>query len=359
MKGLLYLEDGSIFQGEGFGFPKTSVGELVFNTSMTGYQEILTDPSYAGQIINFTYPLIGNYGIAESENESKKIHAFGAIAKHICFHPSNYKSVDTIDQWLFHQKVPGLFEMDTRAITRKIRKFGSMKCVLSNEGISIAQAKKLCDQTTLTQDYMKTAGTKDMVHIRGNGPKVCILDLGIKSSILEELKKRECDLYLFPYKTTAEQLMSVKPDGLFLSNGPGNPQEADEAIREIQKLLSVLPIFGICMGHQLLAHAVGGSTYKMKYGHRGANHGVFDKDTGCSSITSQNHGFAVDPESILLTGMEISHINLNDRTMEGMRHRSLPIFSVQFHPEASPGPNDSSYLFDRFVTLMKGDKLYA
>lgn len=359
MEGLLYLEDGTVFLGKGFGFPKTSVGELVFNTSMTGYQEILTDPSYTGQIINFTYPLIGNYGITESENESNEIHAFGAIAKHICFEPSNYKSIDNIDQWLFNRKVPGLFEIDTRAVTRKIREFGAMKCVISNENISIADAKKLCEKSMLRQDYMKTVGTKEMIHIPGNGPKVSVLDFGVKTNILNELKKRDCDVYLFPYNSTAQQLLSVNPDGLFLTNGPGDPKEATEAVNEIRLLLHKIPIFGICMGHQILAQAVGGTTYKMKYGHRGGNHGVFDKDTGRSVITSQNHGFAVNAESILLTGMEITHINLNDRTVEGMKHQSLQVFSVQFHPEAAPGPNDSSYLFDRFLTLMKGGTLHA
>lgn len=359
MEGLLYLEDGTVFYGKGFGFPKTTVGELVFNTSMTGYQEILTDPSYAGQIINFTYPLIGNYGISKTENESNQIHAFGVIAKHICFTPSNYKSVDHIDQWLFNRKVPGLFEIDTRAITRKIREFGAMKCVISNEGISIAQAKKLCEETTLRQDYMKTVGTKEMIHIAGTGSKVSVLDFGIKANILKELKKRDCDIYQFPYNTTAKELMSIKPDGLFLTNGPGDPKEATEAVQEIRLLLPKLPIFGICMGHQILAQAMGGSTFKMKYGHRGGNHGVFDKDSGRCAITSQNHGFAVNAESILLTGMEITHINLNDRTVEGMKHQKWPIFSVQFHPEASPGPNDSTYLFDHFLSLMKGGSLHA
>lgn len=359
MEGLLYLEDGTLIHGKGFGFPKTAVGELVFNTSMTGYQEILTDPSYAGQIINFTYPLIGNYGIANTENESDQIHAFGVIAKHICFTPSNYKSVEDIDQWLFNRKVPGLFEIDTRAVTRKIREIGAMKCVISNEGISAADARKLCEETTLRQDYMKTVGTKKIVHMMGTGPKVSVLDFGIKTNILNELKKRDCDIYLFPYGTTAEELMSVNPNGLFLTNGPGDPSEAKEAIHEIKTLLADLPIFGICMGHQILAQAVGGSTYKMKYGHRGGNHGVFDKNTGRCVITSQNHGYAVNAESIFLTGMEITHINLNDRTVEGMKHQKLPIFSVQFHPEAAPGPNDSAYLFDHFLALMKGDTPHA
>lgn len=354
MEGLLYLEDGTVWKGKGFGFPKTTVGELVFNTSMTGYQEILTDPSYCGQIINFTYPLIGNYGINEAEMESSAIHAFGVIAKHISDTPSNYKCLKSIDQWLTEMEVPGLFDVDTRAITRSIRKSGTIKCVLSNQGIDIAEAKRLCAASGLRQDYMKTVGVKEMTHIPGDGPVVSVLDFGLKQNILREFIKRRCDLYVFPYHTSAETLLSVNPDGLFLTNGPGDPAEAQEATLEVRKLLDKLPIFGICMGHQIIAQAVGGKTFKMMYGHRGGNHGVFDKDTGRSYITSQNHGYAVNPQSIMLKGMETTHINLNDNTVEGMKHQKLPIFSVQFHPEASPGPQDTDYLFDRFMNLMKG-----
>lgn len=353
MEGLLYLEDGTTFKGKGFGFAKTAVGELVFNTSMTGYQEILTDPSYAGQIINFTYPLIGNYGISLDDNESPSIHAFGMVAKNICFEPSNYKSVTSIDQWLFDKKVPGIFEIDTRAVTRRIRSQGAMKCVISSEGIAPAEAKALCAASVLKNDYMKRAGVREVTHIEGSGSRVSVLDFGMKANILRSFVKRGCDVYLFPYGSTAEELLSVQPDGVFLTNGPGDPEEAFEAISEVKKLFGRIPMFGICMGHQVLALAAGGKTFKMSYGHRGGNHGVFDKETGRSYITSQNHGYMVDSQSIILRGMEVTHFNLNDGTVEGMKHNNYPIFSVQYHPEASPGPCDSDYLFDRFMRLME------
>lgn len=352
MDGLLYLEDGTVFRGRGFGYPRTSAGELVFNTSMTGYQEILTDPSYAGQIINFTYPLIGNYGITAADNESSRIHAFGMAAKNICFTPSNYRSVMTIDQWLFDMKVPGIFEIDTRALTRRIRSHGTVKCVISNQGLSPSEARDFCDQAVLRNDHMKRAGVRQRVRIGGTGRRVAVLDFGVKQNILRSLEKRNCDVYLFPYGSSADELMSVDPDGLFLTNGPGDPQEAAEAVAEVKKLMGRLPMFGICMGHQVLALAAGGKTFKMAYGHRGGNHGVYDKETGRSCITSQNHGYVVSAQSVILSGMEITHFNLNDGTVEGMRHNTWPIFSVQYHPEASPGPNDSDHLFDRFMDLM-------
>lgn len=356
MDGLLYLEDGTFFIGKGFGHETTKVGELVFNTSMTGYQEILTDPSYNGQIINMTYPLIGNYGISEIDNESDGIYAFGLVAKDVCFQPSNHKSVKNIDTWLKENKIPGVWNVDTRKITKKIRKEGTIKCVISTEGISIEQAKILCEETQLRGDYMKFTGTETIRRIQGNGLKVAVLDFGVKENILKELNKRDCDLYVFPYDTKAEEILAIKPDGVFLTNGPGDPEEATEAIREIKKMMDQVPMFGICMGHQVLALAAGGQTYKLKYGHRGGNHGVYDKDTDKSHITAQNHGYAVKAESIILKGMEITHINLNDGTVEGMKHRTLPVFSVQYHPEASPGPNDNSYLFDKFIGLMEGSK---
>lgn len=356
MEGLLYLEDGTFFMGKGFGHSATRVGELVFNTSMTGYQEILTDPSYHGQIINMTYPLIGNYGVSEVDNESDAIYAFGLVAKDVCFHPSNHMSVKDMDTWLKEQEIPGVWNVDTRKITKKIRNEGTIKCVISTEGISVEQAKVICDSTMLRGDYMKFTGTSEWRRMPGAGKKVAVLDFGVKESILRELNKRGCDLYVFPYKTTAEEILAIKPDGIFLTNGPGDPEEASEAIEEIKKMMEAVPMFGICMGHQVLALAAGGQTYKLKYGHRGGNHGVYDKDTDKSHITSQNHGYAVKAESVILKGMEITHINLNDGTVEGMKHRSLPVFSVQYHPEASPGPNDSSYLFDKFIELMEGSK---
>jgi carbamoyl-phosphate synthase small subunit len=351
------MEDGTAFMGKGFGACATRVGELVFNTSMTGYQKILTDPSYKGQIINMTYPLIGNYGVNETDCESEGIHAFGLAAKDIAFKPSNSRCVMTIDEWLLQQNVPGVWNIDTRMITKKIRDEGTVKSVISTEDISLADAKALCDEAAdLRQDWMKEAGAKERFRIEGAGRRVAVLDFGVKTSILRALSAKGLDLHIFPYGTSANEILAIEPDGIFLSNGPGDPAAAEEGVETTRALLGKAPLFGICMGHQILALAVGGRTYKMKYGHRGGNHGVRDDVSGRSSITSQNHGFAVDAQSVLDRGMIITHRNLNDGTVEGMRHESLPVFSVQYHPEASPGPNDSAYLFDRFMDLMKGGR---
>ena len=363
MEGLIYLEDGTVFKGKGFGFKGTAVGELVFNTSMTGYQEILTDPSYKGQIITMTYPLIGNYGISEHDNESEGIHAFGLVIKDLCDAPSNSNCIMTLDQWLADQEIPGVYGVDTRQITKKIRKNGTVKCLISTEGISISEAREKCMAGTLRGDWMKEVSVKEKTLLGSTAEtddkpyKVAVLDYGVKRHILKYLRERNCDLTVYPYGTAAEDILADSPVGIFLTNGPGDPEEAVEAIEEIRKLISrsEIPMFGICMGHQLLALALGGRTYKLKYGHRGGNHGVYDKDTKRSCITSQNHGYAVKHESIILKGMEVTHLNLNDGTVEGMEHRDLPIFSVQFHPEASPGPNDSGYLFDKFIGMMKED----
>ncbi len=361
MEALLYLEDGTVITGKGFGHKTTKVGELVFNTGMTGYQKTLTDPSYMGQIITMTYPLIGNYGISKIDNESDKIYAFGLVAKDICFTPSNSNCIMNIDQWLKDMKIPGIWKVDTRRIAKKIRNEGTIKCVISNEGITVEEAQKLCSETVLRSDWMKIAATAEKKVIEApegmKTKKVAVLDFGVKKSILDGLNIRGCELHLFPYGTSAEEIMSIKPDGIFLTNGPGDPEAAVEAIAVTKDIMGTVPTFGICMGHQILALASGGKTYKLKYGHRGANHGVYDKDTNRSYITSQNHGYAVDSNSIILKGMEVTHINLNDGTVEGMKHRDLPIFSVQYHPEASPGPNDNQYLFDKFVNMMEGGVL--
>ena len=368
-EGLIYLEDGTVLKGRGFGFKGTAVGELVFNTAMTGYQEILTDPSYKGQIINMTYPLIGNYGISEIDNESEKIHAFGLVVKDLCDTPSNSNSVMTIDKWLRDMEVPGVYGVDTRQITKKIRSKGTVKCVISTEGISISEAAAICDKAQLRGDWMKEVAVKEKTVLEpladqllpgseGEPFDVAVIDFGVKGNILTCLRRRNCRLTVYPYGTPAANILASDPDGIFLTNGPGDPEEAVEAIEEVRNLirLSEIPMFGICMGHQILAIALGGKTYKLKYGHRGGNHGVFDKNTKRSYITSQNHGYAVQYESIILKGMEITHLNLNDGTVEGMEHRDLPIFSVQFHPEASPGPNDTGYLFDKFTGMMKEDR---
>ncbi|WP_066500653.1 glutamine-hydrolyzing carbamoyl-phosphate synthase small subunit [Abyssisolibacter fermentans] len=353
MKGILYLEDGTIYKGKGFGKIGTTVGELVFNTSMTGYQEILTDPSYAGQIITMTYPLIGNYGINKEENESSKIFAKGFVVKSISDNPSNYLSENTIDNMLKDMGVVGVYDIDTRSITKKIRKSGALKCVISNEDLSIDELKKYIKENELKGDWMKEVGTKEIIHIPGKGERVAVLDFGIKRNIIRNLKHYDCDITIFPYGSSYEEIIEAKPAGVFLSNGPGNPKEAVEGIETVKKLVGKLPIFGICMGHQILALALGGDTYKMKFGHRGGNHGVYDKETDKAYITAQNHGYAVDGKSVEEKDMIITHVNLNDGTVEGMRHSKLPIFSVQFHPEGAPGPGDSAYLFDKFINQIK------
>ena len=352
MYGMLYLADGSLYSGKGFGAADTRVGELVFNTAMTGYQGILTDPSYCGQIINMTYPLMGNYGINEKDGQSDRIHAFGFVCRDITHNPSNRLSLMTIAEWLENNGIPGVYRVDTRAITRKIRNEGTIKCLISTECLGRDEAEKLLESAALRHDYMKEAGTKGIIRYPGAGLRVAILDMGIKSGIIGSLTGRGCDLTLFPYGTDAGRIMEASPDGLLLSNGPGDPEQAVHAVGVAKELLGKLPIMGICMGHQILALAAGGKTYKLKFGHRGGNHGVLDLETGRSAITSQNHSYAADTDSAESCGMRITHVNLNDGTVEGMRHSNLPAFSVQFHPEGSPGPNDSAYLFDKFIAMM-------
>jgi carbamoyl-phosphate synthase small subunit len=393
MDGLIYLRDGATYRGKGFGAAATNVGELVFNTSMTGYQGILTDPSYKGQIINMTYPLIGNYGVSGIDDQSARIHAFGFVTRDISFRPSNRCSVKTLSEWLGEQRVPGVYNVDTRAITKRVRMNGTMACVISNEGITVDEARRLLDSAELRDDYMLEAGTREVVRfpagggetkvsgsfgsvICGEAPRgasfpgappllyehshagrplrVAVYDFGVKRNILQGFTKRGCEVFLFPYGSTAGDIMGVEPDGLFLSNGPGDPEWAVAGVEAARELIGKLPLCGICMGHQVVALAFGGRTYKLKFGHRGANHGVKDLESGRSAITSQNHSFAVDPRSIEDKGLVVTHVNLNDGTVEGVRHRELPVFSVQYHPEGSPGPNDSEGLFDRFIGIFGG-----
>jgi len=356
MKGIIYLEDGTTFLGKGFGKKGTSVGELVFNTSLTGYQEILTDPSYAGQIITMTYPLIGNYGVNQWDEESTKIHAKGLIVKSFEENPSNYLCEGSIEDMLIKMNTVGVCDVDTRSITKKIRDKGAVKCVISNEELSIKELQEYMNSIDLKDDWMKEVGTQEEIQISGNGPKVAVIDFGIKSNIINNLKARDCDITIFPYSSTYEEIMAINPDGVFLSNGPGDPKAATEAIEVVKQIIKEKPTFGICMGHQVLALALGGDTYKMKFGHRGANHGVYDITRDRAYITSQNHGYAVSRESLDDNVVEITHINLNDDTVEGLRHKTLPVYSVQFHPEGSPGPKDSTYLFDQFISEIKGAK---
>ncbi|AFS79328.1 carbamoyl-phosphate synthase, small subunit [Gottschalkia acidurici 9a] len=357
MSGIIYLEDGTIYVGKGFGYTGTSVGEIVFNTAMTGYQEVLTDPSYAGQVVTMTYPLIGNYGINKNEKESEGIFAKGFIVKNVCNTPSNYMSEGTLDELLKEMKIVGVYDVDTRSITKKVRSLGSVKCVITNEDLKIGDLEKLIKETKIDDNWVEKVSIAEKIHIPGDGNKVAVIDCGAKGNIINCLQKKACDVTVFPYGVSYEELMSINPDGVLISNGPGNPKAASKVIPVIQKLMEEkVPTFGICLGHQLISLAVGGDTYKMKYGHRGGNHGVYDIDTDRAYITSQNHGYSVDAESVKSKGMVITHINLNDETVEGMKHENLPIFSVQFHPEGAPGPDDSEYLFDKFIDMMKEGK---
>lgn len=352
MKGILYLGDGTLIEGNGFGYNGTSVGELVFNTSMTGYQEILTDPSYAGQIITMTYPLIGNYGTNMEDKESPKVHASGFVVRTFSKAPSNFKSEGSIEDMLIKMKIVGISDVDTRQITKKIRENGTLKCVISNQDISRDKLEELVKSYNQPDDWMKKVGTKEIYNIKGTGFNVALIDFGVKQNIIENLKERGCNITVFPHDAKSDEILSINPDGVLLSNGPGDPKLAEDSIKTAKELFGRVPMFGICLGHQIIALASGADTYKMKFGHRGSNHGVYDIERDRAYITSQNHGYAVDPES-LKGDMIITHKNLNDNTVEGIRHTSLPVFSVQFHPEGAPGPDDTTYLFDKFIQMMK------
>ncbi|MBE6033041.1 MAG: glutamine-hydrolyzing carbamoyl-phosphate synthase small subunit [Clostridiales bacterium] len=354
MEGLLYLEDGTLFKGKGFGAVTTAVGEMVFNTGVVGYQELMSDPACIGQILCMTYPLIGNAGVCTEGNESDHASAAGLVVGNICHTPSNYKSEGSLEDWMAQRGMPGVSDVDTRALTRKIREKGAMKCVISTEGISLEKAMELCKDTWPELGLMKNAGTKEYKHIPGTGSKVAVLDLGVRKSHLQILIDNDCDIHIFPYGSTADQILAVQPDGLFISSGPGDPRAAVEAVETVRKLMDKLPIFGVSMGHQVIALALGAKVFKLKYGHRGSNHGVLDKILDRSFIVSQHHGYAVEAESLVLTDGEVTHVNLNDGTVEGLRHRTLPVFSVQFSPEPTGGTKDSAYLVEHFLDLMKG-----
>jgi carbamoyl-phosphate synthase small subunit len=367
----LALEDGTVFTGRAFGADGTSEGEVVFNTSMTGYQEILTDPSYKGQIVTMTYPLIGNYGINRQDVESRQPHVAGFIIKELPPLYSNYRADMSLDQYLKENQITGIQGIDTRALTRKLRISGSMRGVLSTillddmklvhqarsaaqmTGADWVQAVKPDGESEWTQDQGEWGLGKVE---RGDGLHVIALDCGAKSNILRHLAERGIRVTVLPPETSTADILKHNPDGLFVSNGPGDPAALDYAMKPLQGAMGKVPIFGICLGHQLLGRALGASTYKLKFGHRGGNQPVKNLDTGRVEITSQNHGFAVDRATLEQNGGVVTHVNLNDNTVEGFRHKTLPIFSVQYHPEASPGPHDAAYLFDAFVEMMKTKK---
>ncbi|MDC1382486.1 glutamine-hydrolyzing carbamoyl-phosphate synthase small subunit [Candidatus Puniceispirillum sp.] len=369
----LVLEDGSVFTGFGFGAITSNVGEVCFNTSMTGYQEILTDPSYAGQIINFTFPHIGNVGVNDQDFETTTPRALGLIVRQPITSPANWRATDHFDNWLQDQNLPGISGVDTRALTRRIRDLGAPRgalCHAADGNINIDSLKAQAQAWGgLKNMDLATEVTSDSAYAWNQGSwqldksahretpakhKVVAMDFGCKHNILRCLEDNGCAVYVVPAETTAEEILALQPDGVFLSNGPGDPAAtATYAGPQIAKLIEKnMPVFGICIGHQLMALALGAKTHKMDRGHRGANHPVKDLATGKIEITSQNHGFAVDPDS-LPAELAVSHISLFDQSVEGLRHTSKPAFCVQYHPESSPGPHDSRYLFKRFTNLMK------
>lgn len=354
MQGYLLLEDGTYYTGEVFGATGETVGEVVFNTSMTGYQEILTDPSYCGQIVTMTYPLIGNYGINPQDFESKQPYARGFVVKEWCSHPSNWRSEISLEAFLAKHGIMGIAGIDTRALTRKIRSQGAMKGLITSgtEAVEELMERLQTSPGVFGPQLVQRVTTQEAYSIPGQGPRVVVLDFGAKANIIRSLEHYGCQLTVVPASTSAEEIMNLQPQGIMLSNGPGDPTDVLYAVDTVRQLMGKVPIFGICLGHQIIGLALGAQTYKLKFGHRGGNHPVKDLITGRVYITSQNHGFAIDEESIDKSAVEITHINLNDNTVEGLRHKQLPLFSVQYHPEAAPGPEDSAYLFQQFMDLV-------
>jgi carbamoyl-phosphate synthase small subunit len=376
--GILALEDGRIFTGRAAGAVTRRGGEVVFNTSLTGYQEVFTDPSYAGQIVCLTYPHIGNVGTNLDDEESTAPHIESLIVREFSAIASNWRSGESAQDYLTRYKIPVLWDIDTRALVRHIRKLGAMRGVVATDGTPadrlVAEARalptmagqELASRVSVAKQYAWDRGSIELTmpprqeamgesHSPDAGQRfrVVTYDFGVKQNILRILVDHNCDVVVVPAKTSAEDAMALKPDGVFLSNGPGDPEPAGYAIENIRALTGRVPIFGICLGHQLCGLALGGKTFKLPFGHHGSNHPVKNLATGQVEITAQNHGFCVDPDSLPASDVEVTHLNLNDHTNEGLRHRSLPLFSVQYHPEASPGPHDSHYLFKQFTELMK------
>lgn len=356
MKAILALEDGTQFMGESFGATGSCLGEIVFCTGMTGYEETMTDPSYIGQIVTMTYPLIGNYGINGEDGESDKIHLKGFIIRELCDYPSNFRAQETLHQYLARNNIIGIKGIDTRALTRILREKGTMNGVISTD-----PDFRIEDWIQKIHEYklykpVEQATTKEVLHYEGKGKRVAVIDYGIKHNIIKCLLKRNCEVYVFPATSTANDILSVDPDGIMLSNGPGDPKDCVFQIEVIKELLGKKPIFGICLGHQLTAIANGGDTAKLKYGHRGGNHPVKDLEKDRTYITSQNHGYAVLADSLSPEKAVVSHININDGTVEGVKYLDSPTFTVQFHPEGSAGPHDTEFLFDTFIALCQSNR---
>lgn len=356
MKKKLILESGEVFQGEGFGAALETAGEVVFNTGMTGYQELISDPSYCGQIVCMTYPLIGNYGINRDDYESIEPAIKGLIVKELCDLPSNFRTQITLDELFKKKNLSGISGIDTRRLTRILRNHGVVKGKIVNADADESTVVSELKSTTFPTNQVEQVSTKTPYANPGRGLKVVLVDFGSKLGIIRELSQRNCDITVVSQNVTAEDILLMDPDGVMLSNGPGDPEDNQQALEMIRGLLGKVPIFGICLGHQLIGLACGAKTFKLKFGHRGGNHPVLDLEKNKVAITSQNHGYAVDQESLKSTDLIETHIALNDRTNEGLKHKIHPCFSVQYHPEASPGPEDANYLFDDFIELMEGFK---
>lgn len=356
MKAYLILEDGTVFEGERIGADRDTVCEVVFNTAMAGYLEVLTDPSYAGQGVTMTYPLMGNYGINEEDAESRQPWASAFIVQQVARRASNYRSREELDAYLTRHDIPGIAGLDTRALTRHLRTRGTMNGMLTSRTDWNIQACVKLARDYRVRGVVARVSRKEMEHFPGQGPRVALMDYGAKNSILKSLRRRGCDLYVFPQDAPAEEVLAVKPDGIMLSNGPGDPEECTGPIACVRRLYeSGIPIFGICLGHQITALALGARTEKMEYGHRGVNHPVKELATGRVYITSQNHGYVVRGDSVPSEG-KVSFVNVNDGTVEGVSYDGGRVFTVQFHPEASPGPVDTGFLFDRFIHVMGGKR---